>query len=173
MSQREKTLAFLVGGAVFVLLNVVLIRFFMAKYEESSQAKAKAAQEMKKFQLLESERETSAKRDIWLTAQLVPMGDSDVANKMHREAVQEVAKKHQVLIDNISAGVPNRMQSYVSLGLRMECKGKWDNISYFLNELQGHDKFIVVEAFDLKVDPADKTQLRASMTVAKWYSPKG
>ncbi len=175
MSQREKTLAFLVGGTVLILLNVVLIKFFIGKYNESRSAKMKAEIEMQTFRALETDRERSAKRDTWLSAQLVPMGDSEVAGKELRESIQALAKKHEVLIENVSQNVANQgsNQPYISLGIRIEIKGKWNQMSYFLNELQGPEKFIVVEAMELKVDPSDKTQLRASMTVARWFSPKG
>jgi hypothetical protein len=166
-------LGLLVGGAVAILLNVFLIKFFLGKYNDYRVVKVEAEKKMATFRLLESERERWAKRDAWLTSRLVPMGDQDVANKHQREGLQELAKKHEILIDSVSPGVPNRLPAYTSLGIRVECKGKWDQMAYFLNELQGPENFVAIEAMELKVDPADKTQLRASMTVAKWFSPNG
>jgi hypothetical protein len=43
----------------------------------------------------------------------------------------------------------------------------------FLRELQGPGKFTVFNPLSLKVDATDKTQLRAELTVAKWFAPQG
>jgi hypothetical protein len=173
MSQREKTLALLVGGAIAILLNVFLFQFFLGKYNQSRTDKLAAEKKLQMFRLLESEREKWSKRDAWLTSRLVPMGDQDVANKHQREALQEIAKKHQVLIESIAPGVPNRLPAYTSLGIRLECKGSWKQMPLFLDELQSPENFTAIEALELKVDPTDKFVLRASMTVAKLFSPKG
>lgn len=171
MSQRERTLALLVGGAIFVLINVFLIKFCMTKYAESRDEKTRAEGDLSKFRAVESERSLWSQRDAWLTSRLVPMGDAAVVNKSQREYLQETAKKHQVLIESFNPGVANKLPAYTTLGVRVECKGKWDQIAFFLNELQAPENFTVVESMDLKVDPSDKTQLRATMTIAKWFSP--
>jgi hypothetical protein len=169
MSPREKTLAFLVGGAVALLLNVFLVKFFLDNYGKHKQAREEATRALEKFQRLETERDKWAKRDAWLTMHLVPMGDRDVADKKHREHVQEIAKKNQVLIEKADACNKSQQGAYVSLNSRMECKGTWEQIGFFLGDLQKPEDMIVIESLDLKVDPADKEKLRAVMVVAKWY----
>jgi hypothetical protein len=42
----------------------------------------------------------------------------------------------------------------------------------FLHELQGPEKFIAIESCEIKVNKEDKTQLRATLTIARWYAPK-
>src|SRR5688572_15442845 len=103
MSQRERTLAFLVGGAVAVLINVFLIRFFLDNYNTRKEERELARRELEHFQRLETERDRWEKRDAWLTAHLVSMGDRDEADKEHREYVQEIAKKNQVIIEKADA----------------------------------------------------------------------
>jgi hypothetical protein len=172
MSQREKMLAFLVGGAVAVLLNVFLIKFFRDKFNDYRSEKAVAEAKMDGFRRQEAERDRWSKRDAWLTQQLTAMGDPDVANKRQREWLQETAKQNQILIESFSPGSPSPQPYYTSLGNRFDCKGKWDDMGRFIIDLQGPLSFIAIEGLDLKVDPSDKTQLRATLTVAKWFAPK-
>ena len=42
----------------------------------------------------------------------------------------------------------------------------------FLHDLQAPEKFVAIENCELKVNREDKTQLRASLTVAQWFAPK-
>jgi hypothetical protein len=172
MSQRERTLALLVGGAVALLLTVFLIKFFLDNYNQRKQEREAAELQLRKFENLEKERDRWAKRDAWLTMNLVPMGDRDVADKKHRDYVQEVAKKNQVIIEKSDPCNKSNQGAYVSLNSRMECKGTWDQIAMFLGDLQQPEDMIVIESLDLKVDPTDKEKLRAMMVVAKWYGPE-
>jgi len=42
----------------------------------------------------------------------------------------------------------------------------------FLLELQGPEKFTAIEGCEIKVNREDKTQLRATLTIVRWYAPK-
>ncbi len=170
LSQREKLLAGLVGFALFVLLNIFLMKFFLANHGELKTSLGKAQAQLGTFKQLETERAMWAERDEWLNNSLVPMGDSDVANKHLREALLELAKKHVVTLESPAPGIPNAQPTYTSLSVRLEAKATWKQMFNFLYELQSPGQFIVVEALDMKVDPIDKTNLRANFTIAKWFA---
>ena len=172
MSQREKLLATLVGAAVFVLLNFFLIKIFIANHATLRSTLAKAQAQMAGFHQQESEREKWAQRDSWLDQNLPTLGDTDVANKQLRETLLDLGKKHTVTIEAPAPGIPNRQPNYTSLGVCIDGKAPWQQMGNFLYELQAPGQFFVLESLEMKVDPADKTQLRASMTVAKWFAPK-
>ncbi len=106
MSQRERLLTIIIGSVVVLVLNVVLIKFFLDKLAESKVAQAQADAKMAKFRLLEGERDKWAKRDAWLSAQLVPMDDKDVVNKTQKEYLQGLAQKDDVMLGNFTPGVP-------------------------------------------------------------------
>ena len=172
MSQREKVLAAIVGAALFVLLNSFLVRIFLNNHTLLRTALAKAKSQMAGFQQQESERTKWAQRDVWLEQNLPTLGDTDVANKQLRETLLDLGKKHTVTIESPTPGAPSRQSEYTSLGVRIEGKATWQQMGNFLYELQTPGQFLVIESLDMKVDPADKTQLRAGMTVAKWFAPK-
>lgn len=170
MSQRERTLAFLVGGAVAVLLNVFLIKFFLNNYNERKQEREVAESQLRKFEGLERERDKWAQRDAWLTTKLEPLGDLDVADQKFQDQMREVAKRHQVLIEKADPCRKTQQGAYVSLNSRMECKGTWDQLTFYLGDLLKPGEMMVIESLDIKVDPTDKEKLRAVMVLAKWHS---
>jgi hypothetical protein len=173
MSQREKMLALLVGGAVAVFLNVLILNFFLSKYREYRTAKMEAEGKLANFKVLETERDRWAKRDVWLSAQLTPLGDKDVVDKAQRDALQALAKKHEILIENVARGTAIPMTNYTEFKTSLDCKAKWDQLIFFLHELQSPENFTVVNPVDIRVDPNDKTQFKANITVVKWFAPAG
>ena len=172
MSQREKVLAGVVGACLFLLLNVFLFKIFLGNHALLRTTLAKAQSQLAGFQQQESERTKWAQREVWLDANLPVLGDADVANKQIREALLELGKKHTVTIESPTPGVPANQPYYTTLGVRIECKAAWTQMGNFLYDLETPGQFLVIEALEMKVDPADKTQLRATMTVAKWFAPK-
>lgn len=172
MSPRERTLALLVGGVLLLLVNLVLIRFFLQKRTEFLTGIASTQGKIAALNQRESQRALWAERDAWLTQGLPVLGDSQVANRELGEAVKEVARKHTVTLETPNPGVPNRTKEYTALGIKVSLKAPWTPMMDFLRELQAPGQFIVFDPLDLKVDAADKTQLRAEVTVTKWFAPQ-
>ena len=168
MSKREKILSWLVGSTFFLIINVVAIKFLMGNYDTLKIARAKIEGEMSGLKQQENNRELWAQRDAWLTESLRPIGDSDVANRQLIEAIQNLAKKYTVTLESPQPGVPNRQPRYTALSIKREAKAAWTPMYDFVMELQAPGQFLSAEV-DLKVDPSDKTQLRATLTVSKWF----
>ena len=174
MSQRERTLALLVGGVVALLINVVVIRFFITQHKTQSAAIAVTKGKIEALKKRETERTLWAERDAWITANLPTLGDDQVANRELGNAIKEIAQKHSVTLESPNPGVPSRGQvTHIALPYKLSAKAPWTPMFEFLRELQGPGKFIVFNPLSLKVDPTDKTQLRAELTVAKWFAPQG
>jgi hypothetical protein len=171
MSQREKTLAFLVGGVLFLLLNVVLIKFFMANHAEQQRVLALTQGKINGLKQQESQRALWSQRDAYLTQNMPKMGDPQVENRKLSEAVKEIARKHTITIETPNPGVANRQKEYVSLGVKVSAKAPWTQMFDFLRELQMPGQFLVLDPVELKVDANDKTQLRAEVTVTRWFLP--
>lgn len=172
MSSRERTLALIVGGVLVLLINVVLIRFFLQKRAEFQAGIAATQSKIDRLKQQESQRALWSERDAWLTQSLPVLGDPQVANREMAEAVKEVARKHTITFESPNYGVPNRQKEYTALGIRVSLKAPWQPMMDFLRELQAPGQFLVFDPLDLKVDPTDKTQLRAEVTVTKWFAPQ-
>ncbi len=171
MSQREKLLAWIVGSVFFFVINIVAIKFLMDNYRNLGGRRAEIEGKIAGLKLQESQRELWAQRDRWVTESLPSIGDSDVANRQLIDAVQNLAKKYTVTLEAPQPGVPIKQPLYTTLSTKVEAKAAWTQMFDFMQELQAPGQFVSVEG-ELKVDPADKTQLRATLTISKWYLPE-
>src|SRR5215203_6796646 len=155
MSSRKRTLALLVGGVLFLLINVVLFKFFLAKRAEFQVGIASTQKKIADLKQRESQRTLWAERNAWMTQSLPVLGDTAVANRELGEAVKEVARKHTVTLETPNPGVPNKQKEYTDLGIRVSLKAPWTPLMDFLRELQAPGQFIVFDPLELKVDTAD------------------
>lgn len=172
MNAREKLMLGAVTALLAVLLSIFLIKIFVANRVEFRDQLSTAKSKVELLRKRESERDLWSKRDAWLTQKLPKLGDPDVANKALRESVLEIAKKHLVILEAPAPGVPSPQPNHISLSIRLEAKGTWQDVFEFLRELQGPDKFIALENCELRVNREDKTQFRATLTVAQWFALK-
>jgi hypothetical protein len=172
MNKREKALLALTAAVVGVLVNFYLVKFFLTNRDDLNRQLTMTQMKIDTLKKRETERELWSQRDAWLNQKMPALGDPDVANKELRETVLEIAKKHTVTLEAPSPGTPVNVPGHISLGVRLEAKAAWEAMFDFLYELQGPEKFIALENCDIKVNRDDKSQLKATLTVARWYAPK-
>ena len=173
MSQREKVIASFIGAAFAVLLTVLLAKFFLKNHTQIKTDLAASEAKARQLRGLEGERATWQARDTWLTAEMPVLEDSAVANKQLTDTILAIAKKYSVTPENTpSLGIPSKQPNHTSLGIRLAIRAAWRPLAEFIEELQKPGQFIVLESVDLKVDPNDKTQMKAELTIAKWFAPQ-
>ena len=170
LSPREKTLATIVGGIVFLLINFLLFSTFSKHHRRLKEELAAKASQLEVMRGLFSDRELWEQRDAWLDQRFTKITNESTAGVELLNTVKEAAKKHAVLIENPSLGIPQKKTDYVSVLVNLEAKSNWRQLGKFLFELQGPEKFVVVESVNLQVDPADKFQMRGKMRIAKWFA---
>ena len=172
MNKREKFLLTITAMVVGVLVSFYLFKFFLSNRAELNQQLASAQMKIETLKKRESERELWAKRDAWLNGKLPVLGDPDVASKALRESVLDIAKSHTVTLEAPAPGTPVNQPGHTSLGVKFDASATWDSMFDFLYELQGPEKFTALENCEIKVNRQDKTQLRATLTVSRWYAPR-
>ncbi len=172
MNQREKFLLTVTAVVIGVLVNFYLIKFFIASRADLTRQLAGTQVKIDTLKKRETERDLWAKRDALLDQKLPVLGDPDVASKALRESLLEIAKKNSVILEAPAPGTPVNHPTHISLGVKFDAKAPWEAMFNFLYEVQSPEKFIAIENCDLKVNREDKTQLRATLTIARWYAPK-
>lgn len=172
LNPREKIMLGVIATVLAVFVNIFLIRFFLSNRTELKEQLTATKSKIELLQKRESERELWSRRDAWLSEKMPRLGDPDVANKTLRESIKNTAQTHTVTLDAPAPGIPTTQPSHISLSLRLEAKAPWQAMFEFLDELQGPEKFVAIENCELKVNREDKTQLRATLTVAQWFAPK-
>jgi hypothetical protein len=172
MNEREKMLLGVTGAVLGLVASVFLIQLFITSRSSLQEQLTSTRGRIEMLKRREAERELWAKRDAALTARMPALGDPDVANKALRDAILDSAKKFTVTLEAPAPGLPVTRENYISLPVRIEAKAPWQAVFDFLRELQSPEKFIAIETCELQVNREDKTQLRASLTVAQWFAPK-
>lgn len=174
MTKREKILAGLVGGTVAVLLNFFLISFFAKNHRALKQDLANKQKQLTGLNTLIADRDFWEQRGAWIASTQPKLEDPARAGVDLMEEVRKLAKQHVVLIppETVSLGSPMNKDHYTSVHVVVETRSTWDALINFLTELQGRDKFIVVESADLQKYSSDATQMQGKLTIAKWYAPK-
>ena len=172
MNKREKFFLAVTAVVIGLLVNFYLFKFFLSNRTELNRQLAGTQMKIETLKKRESERELWAKRDKWLNEKLPVLGDSDVASKALRESVLEIAKAHTVTLEAPAPGTPVNHPANISLGVKFDAKASWDSMFGFLYDLQGPEKFTGIENCEIKVNRDDKTQLRATLTIARWFAPR-
>lgn len=173
MTQREKVLAFAVGGVVAILVNLFLISFFLKHQRALASERAEKQLNLTGMQILLTDADLWQQRDVWLRAKQPPLLSEAKAGDELLQHVRKVAQDNTVLIDQPpSIRNVERRPQYVSASIELETKSTWEALLNFLHALQGPDRFIVFETATLRQDPQDKTQMRGKFRIAKWYAPK-
>jgi hypothetical protein len=172
MNKREKFLLAVTAVVVGVLVNFYLIKFFLSNRTDLTRQLALTQGKIDTLKKRETERELWARRDAWLNEKLPVLGDPDVASKALRESILDMAKKHTVTLESPAPSNPVTQPGHISLAVKVDAKAPWNAMFNFLYELQGPEQFIAIENCEIKVNREDKTQLRATLNIARWYAPK-
>ena len=172
MNPREKSLLAITAVVIGVLLNFYLVKFFLGNRATLTQQLAMTQTKIDTLKKRETERNLWAKRDALLNEKMPVLGDPDVASKELREAILEIAKKHTVTLEAPAPGTPVNQPGHIALGVKFDARGTWDGMFNFFLELQSPEKFTAIEGCEIKVNRDDKTQLRATLTIVRWYAPK-
>lgn len=169
MTQRERRLALLVGGALFLLLNLFLWSklFGVLSNAQAELALRKSTREEQQAYI--KERDLWAKRDDWLK-QHQPNLKSAVEASTLLDQVKEIAGKHNVLIENPAIGAGDPTADHQSVFASFETKSPWPPLVHFLYDVQQPESFVVFETVQLHIDTADPATMRGRFRLARWFA---
>jgi hypothetical protein len=171
LSSREKILAGVVGGAVFLVFNFVAGKALLAKQADLRTQIAARTGELKTLQGLLSERELWEKRDAWLAGNQPKLTNENSAGVELLSEIERVAREHAVTLENKSFTAATTAQWYRSVAVNVETKSPWPALIAFLHAVQRPDQFIVFETSEVAIDSTDATQMRGKFRIARWYAP--
>lgn len=171
LSQREKVLSAIVGGAVLIFLNLFLINYFLKNNNSLRASLANKQAQLSALQTVLRDAPMWQQRSDWLKANQPRLDNAESASVQLIEQITATARKHTILLDSPQPTQAVHNPDYTSVPVKIGAKGAWENMVDFLYELQGPEKFIVLESATLTKDPQDQTQMQASLSIAKWYTP--
>lgn len=171
LSKRELILAIAVGGVLFLLVNLAVLRLVtQARSRLQSDLEVKR-QELKSLRLFANDAELWSERDAWLTARQPLAQNLDGAGVQLLEEIKQLAQQESVLLEKPDLQGVEKNATATVVPVTLETKSTWPALIEFLHNLQTPERFIAVESADLRQDPEDNTQMRGKFRIARWFAP--
>jgi hypothetical protein len=170
MNPRERMLAWIVAGALIVLLNVVILSWLFgalgrARTDLAARKAARAEQA-----LFVKERDLWIKRDQWIRKHQPTLKNPAEASVL-LDQLKQIAGKYNVLIQNPAIGSGETTPNHQTVFASIETKSPWPPLVHFLYDVQQPDAFIVFENANLAVDSSDPTMMAGKFKIARWFAP--
>lgn len=172
MTARERTLAMVVAGILFVFVNLFLVKYFVNQHRQLRSDRTAKTITLETMHTLLAERDLWMQRANWLGQKQPQLTNPDGAAVALLEAAKEVARKHNLTIENSVLGRVDNKPHYAAVSVNFETKSKWQDLVGFLRSMQAPEQFVVFESANLQIDSGDKTQMRGRFKLAKWFAPK-
>ncbi len=171
LSSREKILAIIVASIVLIGGTYILFDAYTGKRSALTSKIVSSRKQLRSLHDLLGQSALWEQREQWLQAKQPHMENADTAGVQLLDAVRELARRHEVLLENPTIRTPERRPDCTSVALEIETKSSWSPLVEFLAELQTPEQFIALESANLKIDPSDATQVRGRFKIARWYAP--
>ena len=182
LSPRERVLTLIVGGAVFIVLNIVVLSMLLKSFSQGRRDYAEKAQQVKLQQIFASEEPMWKQRMGWVKTKQPPLANRDRAGTELLDQVQGVARNNQVILTNpqIKPAPLNTTGSkepgsrdYQSVSVEVDTESDWGALVRFVQTLQKPEAFVVFDLATLRSDPGNATRMKGQFRISKWYAPAG
>lgn len=172
LSASERRLVSIVAALFFVLLNVVVVKYFISTRAQLVQQSVQKTELCASLRLLNESSALWEERAQWLQKTQPKLEVEQVEGNALLTLLKESASKNGVSLSKQQ--LASARNDSVSLAVPVECelKASWKNLCGFLADLQAPEKFVVIQQSRLRIDPTDATQMLCTLTVAKWFAPK-
>jgi len=171
LSSRERTLATIVGLIIVLGGTFLLVESYHSKRLALTAKIAADKRQLRSLHDMLTQGEFWQQREAWVHAKQPKLGDPDQAGVQLLNYVQDLAKKHSILLENATLHSAEARPTCISVALEVETKSPWPPLVSFLEELQTPEQFVALEMANLKVDGGDNTQVRGRFKIARWYAP--
>ena len=176
LSPRERLLTLLVGGAVFLIANLVAIRFLLSAYTDLNQQNSEARRNVLLLRALADQQSTWTQRNDWLKATQPVLTNRDRAGTALYEQLQGIARARQVIVNSlqikppVTGPAPGGDAPQV-VSVEGDTQGDWPETVRFLAEVQKPENFLVFDLASLRTSPTDARMMKCHFQVSKWYAP--
>jgi hypothetical protein len=170
MNQRERMLASIVGGVVFLFINLFVWSWIFGAIGHAQADLADRKAQRQQQTVFMKERDLWTKREQWLQQHQPAFKGAGEASTLLEQQLRPIAAKYTVLIENPQIGSGESTPDHQSVWASIETKSHWDDLIHFLYDVQQPDAFIVFENVNLIIDPGDPTMMRGKFKVARWFA---
>jgi hypothetical protein len=176
LSKRERVLVLLVGGAVFILLNLIALRTLIVSFKELNRTRSEKALAIETSGFYVREEPLWQERVKWMREKQPVLQNRDVLGVQLQNQIKKLADQHKVILSGQSilppaSGQVGKITEYQALIVQIDAKSDWGSMVRFIYSLQKPENFIAFESASLKTDPNDKLMIMGRFQIAKWYAP--
>jgi hypothetical protein len=172
LNKRERTFTTIVGAVLFLLLNWIIWSKVLGSLSAARTELADRRETRKVQEVFIRERALWEKRAKWLQEHQPALKGPGEASTL-LDQIKQVGGKHNVLIENPAIGTSDATPERQAVFASFEVKSPWPPLVKFLYDIQQPESFVVFESITLNIDPADPTQMRGKMKLARWFAPGG
>lgn len=176
LSVRERKLLLIVVAALFVLINLLVVRALLTSIGTlRAQWNARSMTATAAKALL-SQSDLWAKRGAWLDQKQPGISAGrDRASIDLLNDLETLTRNNGLLLDAPPVINPAEKigadSAFQSVSVSIDTKGTWAALARFLHTVQQPERFIVFESATVQTDPNDNNLLRGKFRIAKWYKP--
>jgi len=171
LNRRERILAGVVAGIVFLLFNLFLWSWLLGAIGHArADLSAKKAQRQEETIFIK-EKALWAQRDEWLRQHQPALKNSGEAQTSLLDQLKERAGKYELLIENPAIGAGEIAPDHQAVFASIETKSSWPALLHFLYDVQQPESFLVFDSVNLAIDTNDATMMRGKFKVVRWYAP--
>lgn len=172
ISKREKVMVTAVAVAVLLVVNLVLIKYFVKNLQGLKTELSTKAKLLEQGKARIDKKPMWVERDAWLK-KVQPKLESDTKAGVDLLAeIRDVGNKTNVPPLEPQIGTVERRPYYTAVSVTIETKASKEAMRDFLYEIQSPERSIVLETANLQFDKTDKTMMHGKFRVAKWFAPK-
>ena len=172
LSKREMMLATIVGGAVFLLINLLVIQYFLKNRVRLQTEIATKTTLLAKNKERVANQPMWKEREEWLKKVQPKLENEGTAGGELLSEIREIAKKTNVQAEEPQINPLERRPQSAVVSVTIQTKATKESMRDFLYEMQSPERSIVFESANLQFDKTDKTQMHGSFRIAKWFVPK-
>jgi hypothetical protein len=176
LSVRERKLLFLAAGAVFLVLNLLVVRGLVRSIADLRAQWTNRSMAATAASALVSQSARWSQRDAWIQEkQPAISAGRDRASIDLLNDLETLTRNNGLLLDAPPVINPGEKTpadaAFQAVSVSIDTKGTWAAVARFLHTIQQPDRFIVFESATVQTDPNDNNLLRGKFRIAKWYKP--
>ncbi len=168
LNTRERTLAFLLAGVAFVLLNLLFLPKLTAANRANKSKHTELQAELKAAQGWMSKKDFWAVRRQWLADNQPALGAARQDNVTQLEELQQLAKTFDLKISDVQLLQLAETPFYSPVGAKLAIVGPWSGFVQFMAKLQSPTLFDVVPRFSIK-SAEEPSNIQCEMEIQRWF----
>lgn len=176
LTVREKWLLGLCVAVIFLVVNGFAARGIVKNLRGSGDRIAVLKNELADQEMWLEEAEKADVRARWLDESMPSLAGSTLGKEQGDllQAMQDELFERKLTIQQQSLQDIENTAFYTEVAVRLTVRGNEADVIDWLISLQGPEKFQVIKALELEIDPKAKEeepQAVCQITVARWFSP--